>query len=74
MPIPLKRISRVVIFNEWITVANGTFEVEELGFTDDHGNPAHAPLGVAAYHFFNDNRDEYYGPLSEIQLFKLTPE
>lgn len=74
MSLPLNRISRVVIFGEWIPVQIGTFRVEEMAFTDDAGNPAHAPLGIPSYRFFNENRDEYYGPLSEVQLFKLTPE
>ena len=73
MTIPLNRISRVVLFGEWITVQIGTFRVEDMAFTDDGGNPTHAPLGIAAYHFMNENRDEYYGPLTEIQLYKMTP-
>lgn len=73
MSLPLKRISRVVIFGEWFTVQIGTFQVVDMAFLDDGGNPTHAPLGIPAYRFFNDNRDEYYGPLSEISLFKLTP-
>jgi hypothetical protein len=73
MSVPLNRISRVVIFGEWFAVQVGTFEVIDMAFTDPAGNPTHAPLGIPAYHFYNDNRDEYYGPLSEIQLVKLTP-
>lgn len=73
MSVPLNRVSRVVIFGEWFSVQIGTFRVTDMAFTDPGGNPTHAPLGVPAYQFFNENRDEYYGPLSEIQLFKLTP-
>jgi hypothetical protein len=73
MSVPLHRINRVVIFHEWFTVKLGTFEVVELSFDDEGGNPTHPPLGLPAYHFFNDNNDEYFGPLSQIQLIKLTP-
>lgn len=71
MSIPIRRIARVVIRGEWVTVADGTFEIEELEFTDDDGNPAHDPLDVWAYKFMTDNRDWYYGPLANIELFKL---
>jgi hypothetical protein len=73
MSVPLNRITRVVIFNEWFTVRLGSFEVVDLSFDDPGGNPTHPPLGIPGYHFFNDNSDEYFGPLSEISLYKLTP-
>jgi hypothetical protein len=71
MAIPVRRIARVVIRGEWVTVADGTFEVEELEFTDDEGNPLHDPTDIWAYRFVTDNADEYYGPLSAIELIKL---
>ena len=71
MSVPIKRIARVVIAGEWFTVAQDTFAVEELELTDDDGNPVHGPLDVFAYRFIRDNGDEYYGPLSELQLIKL---
>ena len=71
MPIPVRRIARVVIRGEWITVADGTFEVEELEFTDDDGIPLHDPTDIWAYRFVTDKADEYYGPLSAIELIKL---
>ena len=43
-----------------------------MEFTDDNGNPTHNDsIDVKAYRFRNDNKDEYYGPLSAIQLYKL---
>ena len=43
-----------------------------MEFTDDDGNAVHNfPLETKAYRFLTQNRDEYYGPLSAIQLFKL---
>jgi len=43
-----------------------------MEFTDDEGNPVHGePLETPAYTFKTENGDEYYGPLSAIQLFKL---
>jgi hypothetical protein len=71
--VPLKMVVRVVIRGEWVTVKPGTFEVVEMTFTDDQGNPTHGPLQTPAYHFRTDINDEYYGPLSSIQLFKLAP-
>lgn len=71
MPIPIRRIARVVIGGEWITVADNTFEIEEMEFVDEDGNPVHDPLDVWAYKFVTDNRDTYYGPLAEITLIKL---
>jgi hypothetical protein len=72
MSIPAKRISKVVIAGEWYTVALGSFEVIEMEFTDDRGDPIHdEPLEFPAYHFKTLNKDEYYGPLTAIELFKL---
>lgn len=71
MSVPVKRVARVVIAGEWFTVESETFSVEELEFTDNDGNPAHGPLDLFAYRFIRDNGDEYYGPLSELQLIKL---
>lgn len=71
MPIPARRIARVVIRGEWVTVADNTFEIEEMEFVDDEGIPLHDPTDIWAYRFTTDQNDEYYGPLSAIQLFKL---
>jgi hypothetical protein len=72
MSIPVKRISRVIIAGQWYSVEIGQFEVVEMEFTDDEGQPVHAePLDKPAYRFVNDNGDLYYGPLSSIQLYKL---
>lgn len=72
MSIHAKRIVKVIIAGEWFTVAMDTFEVLEMEFTDDAGNPLHSePIDIKAYRFKNDNGDEYYGPLSDISLFKL---
>jgi len=72
MSIPVKRISRVIIAGQWYSVEIGQFEVVEMEFTDDEGQPVHAePLDTPAYRFVNDNGDLYYGPLSSIQLYKL---
>jgi len=72
MSIRSKRISKVIIGGQWFTVALDSFEVVEMEFTDDDGNPVHTdPLDTKAYRFLTDNGDLYYGPLSTIQLFKL---
>ncbi|MEZ5142845.1 MAG: hypothetical protein R2726_23565 [Acidimicrobiales bacterium] len=71
MPIRLNQISRVVIGGEWITVDRGTFEVEPMQFVDEGENPTTPPMEQWAYHFFTDNRDEYFGPIEAIQLFKM---
>ena len=71
MSIPARRVSRVVIAGEWYDVALGTFEIVEMEFTEDDGTPVHDPLDVRAYRFTTQNRDEYYGPLSAIDLVKL---
>lgn len=71
MPVKYNEISRVVIRGEWITVQRGTFVVEPFTLVDTSGNPAHPDLGIWAYHFKTDLADEYYGPLGEIQLFKM---
>jgi hypothetical protein len=72
MSIPVKRIGKVVIGGNWYSVALDSFEVVEMEFTDDDGQPIHDdPLETRAYRFHNDNKDLYYGPLSEIQLYKL---
>ncbi len=71
MPIKLKAISRVVIRGEWISVENGSFQIEPLQITDDNGTPVHPDLGVWAYSFRTDTKDTYYGPLNEVQLFKI---
>jgi hypothetical protein len=64
-------ISKVIIDNEWFSVELGTFEIVELSFVDDTGQPVHDPLDTMAYTFVTPNRDRYYGPLSAIQLYKL---
>lgn len=72
MAVTAKRVRKVIIAGEWYTVLTGSFTIEELEFTDDDGNPVHAdPLDTRAYRFLTDNRDEYIGPLSAIQLYKL---
>ena len=71
MPVNYNHVSRVVIRGEWITVERGTLVVEPFTLVDNQGTPAHPDLGMWAYHFFTDTGDEYYGPLGEIQLFKL---
>ena len=72
MSIPSKRIGKVIIGGQWFNVALDTFEILEMEFTDDGGNPVHNfPLDVTAYKFVNDNGDVYYGPLSAIELYKL---
>ena len=72
MSVQSKRIGKVIIAGEWFTVALDSFEVVDMEFTDDNGNPTHNDsIEVKAYRFKNDNKDEYYGPLSAIQLFKL---
>jgi hypothetical protein len=64
-------ISKVIINGEWFSVELGTFEVVEMAFVDETGEPGHDPLDTVAYTFLTPNRDRYYGPLSAIQLFKL---
>ena len=72
MSIRSKRISKVIIGGQWFTVALDSFEVVEMEFTDDDGNPIHTDaLETKAYRFLTDIGDLYYGPLSTIQLFKL---
>ncbi len=72
MSIQAKRIGKVVIAGEWFTVLLDSFEVVEMEFTDTSGNPLHRnALNTKAYRFRTQNKDTYYGPLSEIQLFKL---
>jgi hypothetical protein len=71
MSIPAQRVSRVVIAGEWYEVELGSFEVVEMEFTESDGTPTHEPLDVKAYKFSTPNRDDYYGPLSSIDLFKL---
>jgi hypothetical protein len=72
MSIPSKRIGKVIIAGEWFSVFLDSFEVVDMEFTDEDGNPIHdTPVDVKAYRFLSENRDVYYGPLSAIQLFKL---
>jgi hypothetical protein len=72
MSIRAKRISKVIIAGQWYTVKLDTFEVLEMEFTDEEGHPIHAdPLETLAYRFKNDNGDLYYGPLANIELYKL---
>ena len=67
-----KRVAKVIIGGQWYSVRVGSLEIVEMEFTDDDGNPVHAePLDIPAYRFVSENGDEYYGPLSAIQLFKL---
>ena len=71
MPIELHRISRVVIHSEWITVQRNTFSIEPFTMVDEQGNATHPDIGMWMYHFFNDTGDEYYGPITEIELYKM---
>jgi hypothetical protein len=71
MSVPAQRVSRVVISGEWYEVELGTFEVVEMEFTEDDGTPLHDPIDEKAYRFTTPNRDDYYGPLSAIELIKL---
>jgi hypothetical protein len=72
MSIRAKRISKVIISGQWFTVKLDTFEVVEMEFTDDAGNPVHTEsLDTRAYRFQNENGDTYYGPLNSIELYKL---
>jgi len=72
MTIRAGQISRVIIDNEWLSVELGTFEVVDMEFVDDEGEPIHdSATGVLAYRFTTPNHDRYYGPLSAISLFKL---
>ena len=74
MALEADRISKVIINGEWFSVELGTFEVVEMAFVDDTGQPVHDPLDTMAYTFLTPNRDRYYGPLSAIQLFKLADQ
>jgi hypothetical protein len=68
----IKRVSKVIISGQWYTVKIGTLQIVDMEFTDDDGNPVYdEPLETRGYTFKNDNGDEYYGPLSSIELFKL---
>jgi hypothetical protein len=69
--IPARQISKVIINGEWFNVELGTFEVVEMAFTDETGQPLHDQLETMAYTFMTPNRDRYYGPLSAITLYKL---
>ena len=72
MSIPARRIRKVIINGDWYTVKLNSFEIVEMEITDDDGNPIHSePLDRRAYRFLTDNEDVYYGPLSDITLFKL---
>ena len=71
MALEVDLISKVIIDKEWFSVELGTFEVVEMAFVDDTGQPVHDPLDTMAYTFMTPNRDRYYGPLSAIQLYKL---
>ncbi|MCU0269177.1 MAG: hypothetical protein MUF83_11095 [Acidimicrobiales bacterium] len=74
MSIRANRVSKVIIGGNWISVEPGSFRIVDMQFTDDDGNPLHGPLEVKAYQFRTENHDDYYGPLSAIELIKLTPE
>ena len=71
MTIQAHQISKVIINGEWFNVEIGTFEIVEMEFADDTGQPFHDPLDTMAYTFVTTNRDRYYGPLSAITLYKL---
>jgi hypothetical protein len=68
----IKRVAKVIIGGQWYTVRVGTLEITEMEFIDEDGNSVLAePLETPGYHFVTENGDEYYGPLSSIDLFKL---
>jgi uncharacterized protein (UPF0305 family) len=68
----VKRVAKVIIGGQWYTVRVGSLQIVDMEFTDDDGNPVHAePLDTPGYTFVTENGDEYYGPLSSIDLFKL---
>jgi hypothetical protein len=71
VPINVNAVTRVIVGGEWLNVKIGTFQVEEMELVDPSGNPVHEPLRTKAYRFVNLENQEYYGPLSAIQLFKL---
>lgn len=73
MAIPMHRVSRVVIRGEWYSVELGTFEVTTMAFSDSGSDDevTHAPLGELAYHFVTPNHDEYWGPISALDIIKL---
>ena len=71
MSVRSRQITRVIIDKEWFSVELGTFEVVEMTFLDEDGEPTHDPTGVLAYTFLTPDNDRYYGPLSAISLFKL---
>lgn len=70
MAVEAKRVSKVIINGQWISVRFGTFEVTEYAFTDE-GQQMHPPIQTLAYRFLTENGDEYYGPLSAIELIKI---
>lgn len=71
MSIPAKRIGKVIIAGQWFTVLPGSFQVVDMDFEDENGNVMASGVATKGYTFLTDNRDEYYGPLSSIELFKL---
>lgn len=71
MSVRADRVSKVIIAGNWFTVQPGTFEVVDLGFTDEVGNPLHDEDLGKGYHFVTDNGDEYVGRLESIELYKL---
>ena len=73
MAIPLQRVARVVIRGEWYSVQLSTFEVLEMAFseTGSDDDVKHHPVEGLAYHFVTPNNDEYWGPLSALEIIKL---
>ena len=71
MSIRTRQITRVIIDKEWFSVELGTFEIVEMAFVDEEGEPTHDPMDTLAYTFLTPNNDRYYGPLSAITLMKL---
>ncbi len=71
MALEAHQVSKVIINGEWFSVELGTFEVTEMAFVDETGEPMHDPIDALAYSFMTPNRDRYYGPLAAIELFKL---
>ena len=42
-----------------------------VAVVDTGVDATHPDLGMWMYHFFNDTGDEYYGPITEIELYKM---
>jgi hypothetical protein len=70
MSVETKRVAKVIVNGQWITVRHNTFQVTEYAFTVD-GAVCHPPIQTLAYRFTSETGDEYYGPLSALELIKV---